>query len=38
MQHTLVDQGGHGAIDRRQVRRLVFSGQTLAQPLVDLRD
>ena len=36
MQHTLVDQGGHRAVDRRQVRRLVFGRQALAQPLVDL--
>jgi hypothetical protein len=36
MQHILVDQGGHRAVDRGQVRWLVFGRQTLAQPLVDL--
>ena len=36
VQHTLVEQGGHRAVDRRQVRWLVFGWQTLAQPLVDL--
>jgi len=36
MQHTLVDQGDHRAVDRRQVRRLVFGRQALVQPLIDL--
>ena len=35
MQHTLVDQCGHRAVDRRQVRRLVLGRQALAQPLVE---
>ena len=36
MQHTLVDERGHRAVDRGQVRRLVFGRRALAQPLVDL--
>jgi hypothetical protein len=36
MQHILVDQGGHRAVDRGQVWRLVIGRQALAQSLVDL--
>ncbi len=36
MQHTLVDQRGHRAVDGRQVGRLGAGGQRRAQPLVDL--
>lgn len=36
VQHPLVDQGGHGAVDGRQVGWLGIGGQGCAQPLVDL--
>jgi len=38
MQHALLDQGGHRAIDRRQVGGRFAGRQAVPQPLVDLRD